>query len=240
MVEVFSKAAVDLLGADWDAVQRINAEIGHLADARKTAVPYAGDRNVSKTAWQVELCVQCALHRIVSITRGCVGAWNSRNVISALLCARGVMESVASLWEFHTQLLTLTTSGNIAATRELITNRMFGGRTLSEGLPIYTMKNILTVMKKFDTQVPGVLRHYELLSEFCHPNYAGVYGMFSTIDHLELVGTISDEIAVNIGIFSIVMAALTTLLEVRLVIGWIEILLPSIVRLDLKFDRKPT
>jgi hypothetical protein len=43
--------------------------------------------------------------------------------------------------------------------------------------------NIVTLIDHMDRTIPGVRARYDHLSEFAHPNWSGVSGLFSSPDH---------------------------------------------------------
>ena len=47
--------------------------------------------------------------------------------------------------------------------------------------------NVLTFVKRFDKKVPGFEGSYNSLSEYAHPNWLGVSGLYSKIDRENFV-----------------------------------------------------
>jgi hypothetical protein len=226
----FSKEMAEALGAPWDSVQLVNEDLYTLEYLRNSTVAYRGSPNGSRIPWQIELYSECALHRIVVIARGCVEAWTSSNLISAFLCGRALIETVALLWDFSEQLDRLVTAGDITAVPLLIDRRMFDSKTFNDDTRSSQAVSVLTIISKFEKRVPGVRRCYDEMSEFCHPNYFGVYGAFSQLNLETLIGTISETILINRGTFSIMMKALTLLMEVTRILGKIDDCIPRFLR----------
>lgn len=62
---------------------------------------------------------------------------------------------------------------------DLIHNRISGSRLSEAHLQIV---NVMTVMESVDKEQKGVLDGYKFLSDFCHPNYSGMLGMYGKLD----------------------------------------------------------
>ena len=46
--------------------------------------------------------------------------------------------------------------------------------------------NVMTFVDRVEKDVPGFRQQYDLLSEFCHPNWRGTAGFFSVFDGANL------------------------------------------------------
>jgi hypothetical protein len=53
--------------------------------------------------------------------------------------------------------------------------------------------NVLTYVTKYNQFAPGFLGHYNILSEWCHPNSSGHNFMFSRLDRSDASVTYTDE-----------------------------------------------
>ena len=71
------------------------------------------------------------------------------------------------------------------------TTRLLAGGRNDEEYP--SAINILTVLEKCDKRYPGILMIYEGLSESAHPNFEGLMGAYSDIDHEEYEAILSNR-----------------------------------------------
>ena len=205
------------IGADWEKVRLINEEMDTLEYLREKKIGFVGGPASTKgerLANQVELYSQGALSRIMSVSRGAISNWQSRNTIASYLCARATIETAAALWDFCEQIANYMLKKDYGETQRFIFKRMLGGKILTKGNPDFDGVNILTILARYDKSHPGIGEHYKLLSEFCHPNFAGTYDLFA---RREIGGDVifGDEFYNNLEGFSQMMGALTTILDVK-------------------------
>ncbi len=218
----FSKEMAETLGAEWANVQLVNEDMDVLGYLKTNHIPFTGQKDAPKTHWQIELYSECALHRIVLLARGCVEAWNSSNVLVAFLSARSLVETVVCLWDFSEQIIRMTAEQNLIDLRKFVQHKMFASKEFKTGAEELQVVNVLTLVNKFEREIPGIRTYYDDLSEYCHPNYFGLYGMFSTVNLDQLTANISENLSVNLGSFSKMMKSMTLLSVVPRVLGQID------------------
>jgi len=93
--------------------------------------------------------------------------------LAGILLTRAVTESAA----FVCRLKELLETRNQYSSDELhqkLQQILLGEK--NSGLP--ESVNILTLIDRMDKQIPGVRKEYDGLSEFAHPNWSGVLGLF--------------------------------------------------------------
>jgi hypothetical protein len=47
--------------------------------------------------------------------------------------------------------------------------------------------NIMTAIDRVERDISGFRKHYDMLSEYAHPNWSGVLGMFAETDHDNMI-----------------------------------------------------
>ena len=92
--------------------------------------------------------------------------------------------------------------------------------------------NVVTFIDKLDKEIPGARRHYDYLSEICHPNSPGQYLMFSGLDTSTAVVTLSDAKGFERGVFDHVVGGFLQIGLVERALDDIDKLLPAIVELN--------
>lgn len=114
------------------------------------------------------------------------GDWNA-----AILLTRGVVECVAALWF----LSDLVKKGIAAETSAVIDEKLMklvtGHRNDTEFPQSF---NVLTFIDKFDKRIAGFRESYDVLSEFAHPNWSGVYGIYCRQDNDKTVVTLGRKL----------------------------------------------
>lgn len=167
-----------------EVIVKINAAIERLGDRRQSKIEVVGPLAKSKLAWKIATFQQAMLYRIVMLAWGAANACNVGNILTSFLAARALTETYALAKDFEDKLLALIQAEDIDGIDRLVTNRLFASRDpewLSEA-PDTQSVNILTFINRFDKTVPGLRRHYDSLSERCHPNGLGHRQFFSDLD----------------------------------------------------------
>lgn len=180
----FSRDLMEATGEDWSRISVFNDVLQRLADRRVGAVHVEGVFLRSKIAWKIGNYQQVILRRTVMLAEGCAAMWNAGNSIGALLCARALMETAAVFLDFRNQLRRLSGVADVDGIEALVANRTFGHKR--EGWPREEDEkaavNVITMVGKLDKLMPSASSTYGLLSEFCHPNYLGVVGLFAVLN----------------------------------------------------------
>ena len=181
---------------DREIVEAYNASLDRLRARRLKTITISGPLQDSKLAWKVATFQQDILYRVVMLAGGCAFNWNANNTLSSYLAARALMETIAMLLDFERQLSRLCEESDFGGIDALITNRLFATRDdkFTSETPETKAVNAQTFIDKFDQNLlPGTRRHYDFLSERCHPNSLGHHFFFSTLDTNTGTSTYSDE-----------------------------------------------
>lgn len=137
------------------------------------------DLGVQSKAPYLLLCIRAALSwRTEELARCACDALAKDDVASGILLTRAVIESAAFIW----RLKELLEDRRKYTADDLCNNfeKMLLGWKDDPEFPLAF--NILTALDHMDKQFPGVRDRYNELSEFAHPNWSGVSGLFSVID----------------------------------------------------------
>jgi hypothetical protein len=149
----------------------------------------------AKVLWKVLVLYQCLTRRTLELSDGIARAWSTQELLTSVLLARALTETAAFTWDVTTALRRHVQDANLEAVDKLIMDRMFATRMsdwIKAGSP--PALNILTQIDKLDRDMSGhsertptereqvVRPHYDLLSDFVHPNYLGVNALFGDLD----------------------------------------------------------
>jgi hypothetical protein len=133
----------------------------------------------SKAPFQLLTVREALIWRTEELGRGACDAIEKEDFTVAALLTRSIAESAAMTW----YLLEILENRKGYTPDQLndILMRMFAGSKngWADGPEAI---NVLTFVKRLDKKMPGFEAGYNFLSEFAHPNWLGVSGMYSKID----------------------------------------------------------
>lgn len=106
---------------------------------------------------------------------------DSNQLLGARILLRSAFETLAVLIHLN-QLMRNVVSGkmNFHGFSDKTSTLLLGSRDGSTG---HSSLNIMTIIQKCDREYPGILKIYKGLCESAHPNYEGLSGGYSKIDH---------------------------------------------------------
>ena len=173
----------------------VNETLQRLADSRVGRIDVEGILAQSKLAWMAAVLHEAILYRIVALGQGAALAWNAGNWLTCFLTARALVETMVLTEDIHDQIEVALVAENLELLGQLLRRQTFASRD-EEWLarsPADKATNILTLLDRFSKKVlPQVRKHYDSLSERCHPNRMGHTQMFSTLDTATGTVTLSD------------------------------------------------
>ena len=184
-----------LTEADNKLVDDLNASFGRLNCLRAIEINVSGKFARSKIAWKLATYQHVLLHRVVALMDGAAVAWNNRCTLSAILSARALMETFAVMAEFERRVEQLLEEEDLEGLDAVAQNGIFASRDeewIRENPETQAIR-VLTYINKFDKRAQGFRRHYDILSERCHPNSLGHNFMFSKLDRNDGTVLFCDE-----------------------------------------------
>lgn len=205
----FAREAVEAAGADWDSAETFNRMLERLSAQCESSVDRAGDLARSKVAWKLCNYRLAMIYRGTLLGEAAAELWNARNVIGSVLASRALMETGAVFRDFVEKCQGAYEKQDVPELNRIADSSTFTTKK-EEWLPtgMSPATNILTSISKLDKKfVRGIARHYENLSEFCHPNYSGTFAAFAQIDYDSGRVSFSKMTGFNAGMFSHVLAA---------------------------------
>lgn len=173
-----------LTEADKKLVRDLNTSLDRLSGMRASKISVSGKFLRSKIAWKLAVYQHALLHRIVALIDGVAVAWNNECTLSAMLSARGLMETLAVMAEFERQVDRLLKEQDLGGLDAVAQNGIFASRDpeWTKENPETKAMNVVTYIDKFNKRFEGFRGHYDRLSERCHPNSLGHNFMFSKLD----------------------------------------------------------
>ncbi len=121
--------------------------------------------------------------RTEELARTACDALERDDFAAAAILTRAVTENAAMTWSL---LEVLETRGKYDPEQlnELLMRLLAGSKIWPE-LP--KPVHVLDLVRKIDKTVTGIMASYDRLSEFVHPNWSGVAGLYSKIDQKNFV-----------------------------------------------------
>lgn len=165
-------------------ISEARAFADRLGSSLPREVDVAALRVKSKTPYQLLCTREALIWRAEELARNACDALERSDFAAAALLTRGLTESAALIWK----LMELLDSRKNYATKEMNDHLMkaLTGWKLNPGeLP--EAYNVLTLVQRMDKTITGVLHSYGLLSEIAHPNWGGVFGLYSKTDREKYV-----------------------------------------------------
>ncbi|MBY3210074.1 hypothetical protein ELI24_39080 [Rhizobium ruizarguesonis] len=137
----------------------------------------------SKAPYQLLCTREAVIWRTEELARTACDALERDDFAAAAILTRAVTENAAMTWSL---LEVLETRGKYDPEQlnELLMRLLAGSKIWPE-LP--KPVHVLDLVRKIDKTVTGIMASYDRLSEFVHPNWSGVAGLYSKIDQKNFV-----------------------------------------------------
>lgn len=161
-----------------DDVKEARARANVLRESLPQSVDAAALGVWSKAPFQLLCTREALIWRTEELARTACDALEQDDLAAAGLLSRATVESAALAW----RLMEVLDDRQKLSSKELneILMRMLAGSRLWEDRP--QALQILSCIDRMDKKVPGVRKSYDILSEIAHPNWRGVFGMYSKTD----------------------------------------------------------
>jgi len=142
-------------------------------------------RNIAyKPTFEADYYREIALHRLIELIESAYSLYKADLLVGSIVVARAAQETLAIIWFVNEKLERLVETKDISQFASTM-KRLILGWSKDPEFP--EKMNILTCIKSVDKKLDGkFLRHYEMLSEYAHPNYSGTMGAYGRPDHVSL------------------------------------------------------
>ncbi len=167
-------------------------EVEHqLARAQAAAVPVsraAAISPVAKIPFKIIDILQAGLRRNLELAASFIGSFNAQLFVPLFVDARAVVETASLLWDLSMRVRRVLAQGGKGALSELDTHLMkvlLGAKSKEwVGDPDkYQAPNVLTILDRLaKSGFPQLRGFYDMLSEFAHPNFAGLQGAYAKVN----------------------------------------------------------
>lgn len=161
-------------------LKEAKARVQQMTDSLPEIVDPASISLSTKTPFKVIVYREALIWRTEELARCACDLYQRKDVGSAIILTRAVIENAAAVWYLMQVVQDANDTAHDKDLDERIMKLLLGSRTIDE-LP--DALNVLTMLKKAEKSIPGVLSAYDSLSEFAHPNWSGTSLLYSKNDH---------------------------------------------------------
>jgi hypothetical protein len=139
------------------------------------------------------------IHRIDDLAASAILLFESGSVVPAITLVRATCETFALLYALHKKTQGFLNGGNPQEFDDFLMKCLVGTKRDPGDYPAL---NALTNIDHFEKLVPGFRKQYDWLSEFAHPNWAGLHGSYGINDaerRATIYGKNQKESAIGLG-----------------------------------------
>jgi hypothetical protein len=163
------------------------AEARHRSNLLSSSLPDSIDAAAlgvtSKAPFQLLAAREALIWRTEELARNACDALEKQDFATAGLLVRAIAESAALTW-YLMEILQTRQRRTAQDLSILLVRILMGSKKWSDGPQAI---NILTCVDCVDKAVPGFRAAYDSLSEYAHPNWLGVSGLYSKIDRKKFI-----------------------------------------------------
>lgn len=139
---------------------------------------------VAKIPLKARIILQIALRRNLELGTSFVQSFNAQLFVPLFIEARAIIETGCLAWDVQDRIKQVIQASDKKALDDLdrhLKNVLLGAKTKSwaGNSDKYPAPNVLTIIDRLTkAELPNLREHYEVISEFAHPNYAGMQGAY--------------------------------------------------------------
>ncbi|TLM73198.1 hypothetical protein ACONUD_02320 [Microbulbifer harenosus] len=165
-----------------EVLVRLNTWGAHL---RTTVQPLT--KNIAyKPTFDADYYREAVLYRFIELAKSACQLYKSNLLIGSLVSVRAAQETIAVAWFINYKLDQFSKNKDLKHFSETVRRLILGWSNDAE----FPEKiNVFKCIDSVDKVLEGKFRrHYEMLSEYAHPNYSGTFGAYGStnIDTLEV------------------------------------------------------
>jgi hypothetical protein len=164
-------------------IAQVRRYANKLRDSLPASVDVAALGVWSKAPFQLLCSREALIWRTEELARNACDASEREEFTVAALLARAITESAALVWKLM-EVLDEREKYSAPELNDLLMRFLVGSKRWSDFPQPF---QILTCIDRMDKKVPGVRASYDALSEIAHPNWLGVFGMYSKTDKRKFI-----------------------------------------------------
>jgi len=207
----FSKETIERFKKFEKDINSINELIMKIGGLKKDVVDPRAKKIKQRPIWNLESYIQLAIHRVYDLSNETTNAWNNENPVVSFILIRAIYENTAYMYDLSKKIKTYYEQDNYLEIHNVIVNRLVGSRLSSN---VKQIVNVLTVINTVAKEIPDFKEFYEFISDFCHPNYSGMKGIYGKIDKKNVRFFVDKHYGYNEQTFSFINTGLVTGLDI--------------------------
>lgn len=150
-----------------------------LASSLPAVIPLAGLSLNSKLPFKATSIRELLIHRMSDLASAATRQLSDGFVVPGALLTRASVETVAVLYCLNRAIEQFLESQDMDRINSFLMSSLVGARW--DDHPVQSI-NILTLIDKVTKELPAFRSSYDSLSEYAHPNWAGLLGSYGLID----------------------------------------------------------
>lgn len=207
----FNKDTIKKFKRYEDDISKINDLITKIRGLKLQVVDPRADKVKQKPIWNLETYVQLSIHRVYDLAVQSTLTWNNGIPVVSFILTRAIYENTAYMYDISKQIQMYYEKDDHIEMHKLILNRLVGARL---GPNIRQIKNVLSAINTVAKEIPDFKEFYEFISDFCHPNYSGMHGIYGKLDKENVRFFVGKEYGYTEQAFSFIITGLNTGLEI--------------------------
>lgn len=182
---MFKREFVETSDKGWEKAEEMNQWLSDLGALKLNEVRVEGSLIKSKVAWKIAVLSQAYLYRLHELGESCAIAWNNQHYIASLTLARSIIETGVVFCDFDENIKRGLEQKNLDFLNDSVMKKTFSTRIeeLVGDEENFKATNILTFIKKKESEIPGLEALYHNLSDCAHPNQFGHFQHYGDLDH---------------------------------------------------------
>ena len=158
------------------SVEKLREAVEIVRDSLLTEVTIATDPIAPKAVFKLLVFRESLSWRIYEIANSAVEALDRGELLSSMILCRSLQETVALNFHLLREVEKCANAGDVSTLDASAMQMLLGSREIDAR---YQSLNILTAVDRLDRAFPSYRNLYNGLSEYCHPNFAGVANCFA-------------------------------------------------------------
>lgn len=159
-----------------------------------------GVSTIAKTPYKLLIFREALIWRLAETSEVALSLFKDRKHVSAIIMIRSVIECAAACWFILELIEEYQEKRSLTKLDEKVTRLLMGQKWNSE-LP--SAVHINDMLRSADKTVTGMFKSYDIMSEYAHPNWSGVFGMYGKRGGEDYIALFGENIRKGDGVLKV-------------------------------------
>jgi len=133
-------------------------------------------QNIYKLRFEIEYYREAVIYRFIDLVKPAITLFETGDYLAAVVLARSAQETISVLLYINLLMESAIERRDVANLKSELKKLILG----KSNDPLFPERiNILKLIDKADKITPGFRDHYDILSEYAHPNLSGTFFIFA-------------------------------------------------------------